>query len=1199
MKTSDPNLSESGKYLGKTVWNRGFVALLITQFTVALNDNIFRWLIIPIGKAYADSDLVRTLGSAFLVIPFLIWTSIAGYITDRYSRRSVMIWCKAVELILLAVAVFVLCMGPEVDPFASEKGGIFSTAKIPLLLLILFLLGSQSTFFSPSKYGSIPDLVPENKLSEANGLISMTTMIACVLGMILGGYIFAWTTIKELVGGESLPSGIPGGVNWWVSALFLLGTAAVGFVASFFIPKLKAVAPEAVFPKNLFKQTGLDLAFLFSYRNIFWASIASAFFWGLASFAMLNIDKFAADQVRVEQQYISLLVAILSIGIGVGSVLCGIWSRGRIELGLVPVGAFGIAFFLLVLGLTPAGNGTPCSFSFYFSAVVLFLVGTTAGLYDIPLSAYIQHHAPEEKRGRIVAAYNFCNFSSMLLFTGYFFICAKIFSAIDLYPSSLLLWIITGILVFIVFGLLVYHLFIPLVNLGLTFGLWFLYKPKIIGLENVPKEGGALFVCNHVSYLDGFLLYTALEKGMRFFAHKDYIPKGICDLIARRVRVIRVLPGKKVVSAIKEAREGLKNGDFVAIFPEGGITRTGQIRAFEPGFLSLLKGNEDLPIVPAYIGGLFGSMFSYAFGSKIIFKRRKLQQNVILSFGEPFYHPKNPMQVQRIVEELGVETMLQNPKELLIPPRLMLRKAKKRGSREFLLDTTNVKITGKKFLLALFALRRLLRREVLEKDEKNVGLFVPMSVGGSIANAVLTLDHRVVVNLNMTFSQDILNGCIEKAGIKTILTSRKMLERFPDLKLNARFVCVEDLLKKFKFWDKLHAIFCAYLFPICISERCIGLHRIAPNDPLAIIFTSGSTGVPKGVVLTHRNLAEQARSFQDSVKLTDQEVLLGFLPFFHAFGYAGNFWLTLLLGCKGVFHYTPLEPKIIGELARKHHCTFIPSTPTFLRNFLRRCPREDFENVQTVLCGAEKLPIDLIESWEEKYGVRPSEGYGTTELSPCPCVNLPDCRITDTFNKYRKDGSVGRPLANIIMKTVDLETGEDLDPDEVGMILAKGPTVMKGYYNDPERTSEVISPSGWYRTGDVGKIDSDGFFWITGRQSRISKIGGEMVPHILIEEEILKILQSDSKILSQQEGIPIAITSTPDEKKGERIIVLHVKMDVSPGTIRARMIAAGLPHIWIPAANSFYEVEQIPVLGTGKLDLGAVVELARSVLKNP
>lgn len=333
-----------------------------------------------------------------------------------------------------------------------------------------------------------------------------------------------------------------------------------------------------------------------------------------------------------------------------------------------------------------------------------------------------------------------------------------------------------------------------------------------------------------------------------------------------------------------------------------------------------------------------------------------------------------------------------------------------------------------------------------------------------------------------------------------------------------------------------------------------------------------------------------------NVILSKISVRFSFLPFFHAFGLMGNFWLPLLAGGAGVIHFNPLEPKKVGALARKHRITFLPSTPTFLRNFMRSCPKEDFAHISCITCGAEKLPLDLINAWEEKFGHRPTEGYGATELSPLPALNITEDRVRDNFQQYRKDGSIGRVLLNTAAKIIDLETGEDLPPNEIGMLVVKGPIVMKGYYLQPELTAEVIK-NGWYITGDVGKMDEDGFIFLTGRQSRISKIGGEMVPHILIEEEILKIIAAKetgdlAPETDKQTGTLIAVTALPHENRGEQIIVLHRELPLSPQEIINEMIAAGLPKIWIPHLRGFLQTDSIPVLGTGKLDLAAIKKKA-------
>ena len=440
----------------QTLWNRGFIALLITQFTVAFNDNVFRWLLIPIGKAYmpGGEDNIRLLGAVFLIVPFLLLASIAGFVTDRFSRRKTVIWCKAIELALLAIAVGVICLGP---PISDANTGV--PIKVVLLLGLLFLLGSQSAFFAPSKYALIPTLVPNTSISSANGIMVMLTMLAVVLGQIVGGVVFMLTTLHE----NRIPTDIPGGHNVWITILVLVGTGTIGLLASFFIPKMKAVDPKAKFPKNPFLQTGKDLATLFSHKALFCAAIASSFFWGLAALAQNNIDKYATEYLMVQQGYVTPLIAILTIGIGIGAMLCGYLSGKRIELGLVPIGAFFMGLFILILGFTPGyaeaverGFGNPLATPYIFGAVIMLLAGLGAGLYDVPLAAYIQKNSPEAQRGRMVAAYNFCAFSAVLLFAGLGWLGAIIFNPLGGGMSSLMIWIMTGLITLAVCAVLLY-----------------------------------------------------------------------------------------------------------------------------------------------------------------------------------------------------------------------------------------------------------------------------------------------------------------------------------------------------------------------------------------------------------------------------------------------------------------------------------------------------------------------------------------------------------------------------------------------------------------------------------------------------------------------------------------------------------------------------------------------------------------------
>ena len=530
--------------------------------------------------------------------------------------------------------------------------------------------------------------------------------------------------------------------------------------------------------------------------------------------------------------------------------------------------------------------------------------------------------------------------------------------------------------------------------------------------------------------------------------------------------------------------------------------------------------------------------------------------------------------------------------ESLIPIRQVLRACRAGLKERKFADSTGTELTGGKTFMMILILRKVLRR-ILAKNEQNVGVLMPTSTYGVLANLALALDCRTTINLNYTFHLDTINYCIQRAEIKHVLTSRKVLERFPDIKrINAELVVMEDLRDKITLFDKIAGVVDAYVTPLLCLEWVFGITKIKPDDVLTIIFTSGSTGTPKGAMLTHQNIAANVGMFLGHLNLQKTDTLLGSLPLFHAFGYTTSFWLPAMTCVKGVYHFNPLEPKKVAEMARKYQCTAMPTTPTFLRNYLKHSQKEDFETIHTMVCGAEKMPTDLIDAWDAKFGIRPAEGYGTTELSPVVSVNVPKGQRAD-YQDWLREGTIGRPLGNLQARVVNQETGTVLPVDTPGMLQIKGPSVMRGYYKDPEKTAEVLR-DGWYTTGDIATIDKEGFIKIVGRESRISKIGGEMVPHILIEDEITKIIAS--RLPSDSEGeVVAAVSAVPDERRGERLIVLYRQLPIPAEEICKLLQQAGLPNLWIPSPRDFFQVESIPILGTGKLDLRAVKTLAEKV----
>jgi acyl-[acyl-carrier-protein]-phospholipid O-acyltransferase/long-chain-fatty-acid--[acyl-carrier-protein] ligase len=1181
---------------GGTLAGLGFLALLSTQFLTALNDNIFRWLVIGLSKHLVPPGQVGNVlmaGTAAFVLPYLVLAAPAGYMADKYRKRSVIVGCKIAEIVIMVLGVV-----------AILSGSLGTGVVLTLLFASVALMGAQSALFSPARAGSIPEILRPELISKANGLFSLATVIASVIGMVIGN------KLADVVDPDHLQTM----ANWWLAAVVLIGVAALGTLTSLPIPALAAGDPTRKFPWDAPQQTWRDLRTLAANLPLLRVALGVAFFYALAALAQLNIDQLAAEgfgeqaavasvdnsavpdvkNIVSESAKSPLLLALIA-GVCVGSVLAGFWSGDHVELGILPLGAFGVALFSLLLFTVPVQIFTPgvaVTAGFVWASVLLFLLGASAGLFSVPLEAYLQQRSPRASRGSILAAANFLTFSAIC---GASFLFAAMRMPVAGSASGKTIELLSPQQIFLVTGILTVPVFFYIIFLlpqaSLRFLVWLLsltvYRVRVFGRENLPREGGALLVPNHVTWIDGFLLMLTSSRPIRMVAWAANIErrpwiKRLADLFG----VIPIDPTKPklIVAALRTAREALKAGELVCIFPEGGLTRSGQVQAFKPGMMKILDGT-GAPVIPVYLAGLWGSIFSFK-GEKFFWKwPERIPYPISIHFGPAVAEPEDPHQIRQAVLALGAAATRQTTRTMLTVTRSFIRQCKTRKRISKIADSTGTDLTGGDALLRALILRRLLRRHVLADDEKNVGLLLPPTVPGFLANMALALDRRVAVNLNYTVSNDVMNACIRMAKIRHVITSRKFMEKM-EFQLDAEVVYLEDFKEKPTAADKGIAWFQSHVVPAGMLENALGLTKVDADDVLTIIFTSGSTGTPKGVMLTYGNVGSNVQAIDQVVHLKPSDVLIGILPFFHSFGYTVTLWGVAGLNIKGAYHFSPLDARQIGKLTEKNKGTLLLSTPTFLRTYLRRCEPEEFKTLDVVVCGAEKLPQDLANEFEKKFGVRPVEGYGTTELSPLVSVNIPPSRSVDNFQADRREGSVGRTVPGVSAKVTHLEKGEELKAGESGMLWIGGPNVMKGYLDQPELTAQVVK-DGWYQTGDVAFVDDEGFIHITGRESRFSKIGGEMVPHIKIEEELEKLVGST------EDGLPqVAVTAVPDDKKGERLIVLHTKLAKTIEELRKGLTEAGLPNLFIPGHEGFIEVDKLPVLGTGKLDLKGIKALA-------
>jgi len=1155
-----------------------FIGLLLTQFLGTLNDNMFRWFVVPLGKDVIGSALALSLGLFCFTLPYPLLAAPAGYLADRFSKRTVIVGCKIAEVGLMILGVLAVLFG-----------------SIHLLFVVVMLMGAQAALFAPSKYGSIAEILRPEKLTKGNGLMGLVTIVSSAVGFVAGNGLFvqmqklfdAKTPI--LTAGPTLSSVAS-------AATAFISVALLGLGASLMIRPLPIADRARRFPKRIVTGTLSELRLLARDRTLFRTALGIAFFWFLASLAQMNIDSYGTKVLAVGQENIGPLLAMLVVGVGLGSVLAGLWSGDKVELGIVPLGAAGIcvsAFLLYLTGHSLTGNpaveatAAATHRAFVWSCVWLTVLGVSAGLFDIPLESYLQQRSEVKTRGTILAAANFIAYSFMLVAAGLFWLM-----------QAKLDW--SAATIFLVAGLGTVPVAIYVVCLipqaTVRCIVWILsklfYRLHVRGLKNLPERGGALLVANHVSWLDGVLLLLVSNRPIRMIAWSDYVSGWWINWLTRMWNVIpiRGTDGPKaLLRSLQSATEALKEGDLVCIFAEGGITRTGQLQPFQRGLLRIVEGT-DCPVIPVYLDGLWGSIFSYSDG-KFLWKRpRHWPYPVSILFGKPLADPDDVNQVRQAVQTLGVEAVEARKDRILVPQRQAIRRLKRSRFRFKVADSSGptADLTAGKLLTAGLVLRKLISR-VIGPDEKMVGILLPPAVGSVATNLAVSLMPRVAVNLNYTLSNPDVNHCIREAGIKHVLTSARFLEKRP-FDLDAKVVLLEDLRKEATRLDKLIAAFQAFVLPAFVLERMLGMQHIKPDDLMTVIFTSGSTGEPKGVMQTHMNIATNLDSANELLRFNSEDVLMGVLPFFHSFGYTFPLWLIASGEPSAVYHFNPVEAKVIGKLCDKYGVTIIAATPTFIKRYAKRCEKEQFRTVNLVITGAEKLPQDLAKEFEDKFGIFPTEGYGTTELSPLAACNVPKSRAACGTDEAERKGTIGRAIPHVAAKIVDPETGADLGLNQDGLLWIKGPNVMAGYLNKPEKTAEVIH-DGWYNTGDIGKIDNEGFIHITGRQSRFSKIAGEMVPHIRIEELLEKIVEDPSDEEGEGEA-RIAVTAVPDPDKGERIIVLHKRLSKPVDEVLKQLGEADIPNLWLPSADSFIEVPEIPILGTGKLDLKAVKELA-------
>lgn len=1113
--------------------------LVVAQFLGAFNDNAFKMVVALYGMAEvvrrgggeADKQAVTTVAMVVFTLPLMLGSLPAMPLADRLPKRAVVVATKGLEVLLMALGVLAM----HVDPAGW------------LALAVLAGMGLQSALFSPAKYGLLPEVLPHDRLTAGNGQLEAASFLAIILGNVAGGLL--------VKGCGDAP---------WRIGVVLTALAAVGLGGALLVPRTAAARPVA---EPFLTTLRGGWAAIRGDRVLWLATLGSTLFWGLASLLGQDVLVYGKQVLEFDDTLAGVPYALFAIGIGLGALGAGRLARGNVETGLIPLGALGLAAGTAALGVfVPGRAGT-------FAAMVL--LGVASGCVVVPLNALVQWRAPAARRGAVIALVNGLSFAGVLVGT----LGCLLLARLGLSCPAILLAAAALTLAGTVWA--VRLLPDALLRTCVLLLAHTLYRVRVVGRANVPAVGGALLVPNHVSFLDGMFLFAATDRPIRFVVEQHWYERPLLKPFLQALGAIPIAASggpRVVLAALRAAGKALDDGDLVCIFAEGEISRMGSLLPFRRGMQRILKG-RTAPVVPVHLDRVYGSLLS-ARGGRVRWWPNRVPCPVTVSLGAPLPATVAPAEVRQRVDELGEAACRQRAEELRPLHTAVRARARSAPWRLAVVDAQGRRLSRLGLLTTAIVLARRLRARGI--GERHLGILLPPSPGGAAALLAASLAGRTAVPLNHTTGAAALASAVRQAGLRTVVTARAFRSRLPVLLPDGLQVLdLEDLLAAVPFAERLGAALRGLLLPLGSLERACGAPaRVRATDPAVVLFSSGSTGEPKGIVLSHRNVQANDDAIAQVIPLGPRDRLLAVLPLFHAFGNL-SFWYAAQQGASLVCHANPLDAAVVGELAALHHATLLLATPTFLQLYLRRCEPGQFGSLRVVLTGAEKLTETLADAFADKFGIRPIQGYGCTECAPVVATSTPGYRAAGFYQAGSRRGSVGRPLPGVFVRIVDPETMAPVPVGQPGLVLVRGANVMSGYLGRDDLTAAAMR-DGNYVTGDVGRLDEEGFLYLTDRLSRFSKIGGEMVPHGTVEDGLQEC--------SGREERAFAVCGVPDAKKGERLMVLTTLPREQLAVVLRQLGRRGLPPLFVPRPDQFVRVDALPLLGTGKLDLRAVKE---------
>lgn len=1135
---------------GRILKQRDFWPLFGAQALGAFNDNFFRAALITF-VAYgavgggAEKTIVSSLATGLMMLPFFLFSSAAGELADRMRKSSLMKIAKVLELVLMIVAGVFFVMG-DVYP----------------LLALLFLMGTQSAIFGPVKYGLLPEVLEEKDLLSGNGLVEAATFLAIVLGTMAGSW---------LVGLDNQSDGTAALSNLGTGVLIPLGlvlAAAIGVAVALKQPDSMAGDSALKVNPRIWESTCQIVGSIRGRRDMWLTVLAISWFWAMGGILLTQIPVLCKSVIGATPGVNSFLMTIFALGVGVGSIGAQCLLKGRVSVQLVPVSAAALSIFLLLLALciwmlpvASFGSGQVDlsvflnNWAYLRLSLCCFLVSVAGGIFVVPLYAYLQHRAEEHERSRVIAANNIINALFICIGSGIVMIMAKMGFGLQ---QVFLFVAVTAVIVAV---MTLYFLPAEGLRLLARFVLQVLYRPKVSGLEHIEalNNGPALVVANHTSFLDAALLVAYIPRRLTFAIDTYWAKSWWLRPLLKVFKALPVNPNQPL--AARSLADALNDGELVVIFPEGRITTTGSMmKVYEgPG---LIASKSKAPMLPIVIDGPQYTRFGRLRQTMMNIPRA----NVKMSIMPPrmLEVKSKPGEKQKTIRRRAGDALFDLMHQSLFDSRdynrnlweaLSFAARRNRAGRLILEDAAREPLSYRRLILRSKLIGRWLSG--FTSPAEKVGLMLPNSSSAVCCLFGLWAAGRTAVMLNFSQGAGPLGSALITAEVKTIITSRRFLENAGLMpmaeKLSAKLVFVDEA--QFGAYDKMAAFFWKPSPAHC-------------ETPATLVFTSGSEGKPKGVALSHRNLMANVQQSACHFQINEDDVLFSPLPIFHAFGLCVGVLLPILNGTKTFVYTTPLHPTIIPELIYDSRATIVVGTDTFAAAWGKNAHPYDFSSVHTLLLGAEKVKARTRALFNDKEGIRITEGYGVTEASPVIAANnLINNRI----------GSIGRFIPGIEYKILPVE-----GVASGGRLVIRGPNVMMGYLW-PENPGAIVPPiDNWYDTGDIVEVDDDGYIWIKGRFKRFAKIGGEMISLLAIEEVAAVLWPGRLQV----------VLAMDDEAKGEKLVFVTQEANPDLTALWQALKEAGMPELSYP--RQFIHLDEIPLTPLGKVDMPKVIEKAKA-----